>query len=166
MVERAVVVEQSEEEGPDDAAVLVPAEPGYDAVRRPLVLDLDHRPLALAVGVVEALGDDAVEARALEALEPLSGKLSISGRRGEVDRRTDRSQRPLEHLAALAQRCRPQVLVVEGEEVEGHERRWRLRREAPHARLGGMDALLQGVEVEPVGAGDHDLPVHDAARGK
>src|SRR5437667_261599 len=46
--------------------VLVPSEPGDDAVGRSLMLDLEHRPLARQVATVEPLGDDPVEPGALE----------------------------------------------------------------------------------------------------
>ena len=51
--------------------VLVPAEAGDGAVGGALVLDLDHRPLAGLVRAIEPLGDDAVEAGALEPVEPV-----------------------------------------------------------------------------------------------
>ena len=73
VVQVALVVEQPEQQRPDVRAgpVLVPPEPGHDAVGGALVLDLEHRPLARQVGAVEPLGDDAVEAR-----RPRSGRTS------------------------------------------------------------------------------------------
>ena len=50
---------------------LVPAEAGDDAVGGARVLDLDHRALAGLVRAVSRLRDDAVEAGAFEAREPV-----------------------------------------------------------------------------------------------
>ena len=72
----AGVVVEPEQQRADDRPALVPAEPGDHAVRRPHVLDLGHQPLVRAVGQVGGLGDDAVEAGALERLEP-----ALRGRR-------------------------------------------------------------------------------------
>src|SRR5207245_1164277 len=52
------------------------------------------------------------------------------------------------------------------EEIEGHERRRRLRRELRHPRGRRVQAQLQHLEVEPALARDHDLSVDYAARGK
>ena len=79
MVELAVVVVQPEQQRPDvrARAVLVPAEAGDDAVGGALVLDLQHRPLARLVLLVELLRDDAVEAGALEPVEPVRGERPV-----------------------------------------------------------------------------------------
>ena len=51
-----------------------------------------------------------------------------------------------------------------GQQVEGDEGRGRRLRQLADALLGGMDALGEGVEVEPAGPGDDDLAVQHAAR--
>src|SRR6185295_19425192 len=88
VVELAVVVVQPQQERADVRAgpVLVPPEAGHDAVGRPLVLDLQHRALARLVRRLEALGDDAVEAGALDTVEPICRGVPIARRRGEVNR--------------------------------------------------------------------------------
>ena len=54
----------------------------------------------------------------------------------------------LERAAALPEGLTGEVVVAEGEQVEGDEvRRGALRKELD-AALGRMDALLQGLEVE------------------
>ena len=65
----------------------------------------------------------------------------------------------------FGQRTIEQRVVVEGEQVEGDERGRRLGRQAADARLGGVDALQQGVEVEAaiIGSGHDDLAVDDAS---
>ena len=79
MVELARVVEQAQQQAADvrPGPVLVPAEAGDDAVRRAPVLDLEHRALAGLVGAVEALRDHAVEAGALEPVEPVGGERAV-----------------------------------------------------------------------------------------
>ncbi len=81
MVQGAVVVEQPEQQRADPLAVLVPAEPGDDAVGRALVLHLPHHPLVLQVGLVGRLGHHAVEPGALEAREPVLGDVGVVGHR-------------------------------------------------------------------------------------
>ena len=85
VLQLVVVVVQPEQQRADAVAVLVDAVAGDDALGRALVLDLDERPLVRQVRVVEALGDDAVEAGALEAPEPLGGRVPARARRREVD---------------------------------------------------------------------------------
>ena len=106
--------------------VLVPAEAGDDAVRGALVLDLEHRPLARLVARVELLGHDAVEAGALEPVEPVGGQPAIGRRRREVDRRSGLAEHRLEPRPPLALGDLAQVLVAEGQQVPRHERRRRL----------------------------------------
>ena len=75
---------------------------------------------------------------------------------------------PFEQCPALPERCVHEVGVVERQQVERHERRGRLLGEHAHSRLGRMDALLEGVEVEAatLGVGDDDLAVDDASIGQ
>src|SRR5262249_2232174 len=80
MVERAIVVVQAEQERADHraGALLVPAEAGDYAVSRAFVLHLDHRAFSGAIGLVETLCHDTIEAGALEAVEPVRRKRSIA----------------------------------------------------------------------------------------
>ena len=69
--ERAVILVQPEQQRADRVgAGLVQPVAGDDAVGRALVLDLEHDALVRLVGDRQRLGDDAVEARALELVEP------------------------------------------------------------------------------------------------
>src|SRR5262249_16095736 len=61
---------------------------------------------------------------------------------------------------------RAQVVVPQGEQVEGDEARGRLRREQRNARRGGMNPLQQRIEIEASRPRDDDLPVHHAALGQ
>src|SRR5262249_59908164 len=73
VVQHTIVVIEAEQERADHRPrpLLVPAEAGDHAVGGTLVLHLDHRALAGAIGRVEALGHDAIEPGALEATEPV-----------------------------------------------------------------------------------------------
>ena len=160
----AVVVEQAEEQRADHASGLVPAEAGHRAVGGPLVLDLGHDAFAFPVGGVGSLGHHAVEPGPLEAREPVGGHGGVGGRRRHVDGRGAVAEGLFEQATADREGLAPQVPSVQGEEVEGHERRRGAVRQHRHPGGGGVDALQQGVEVEPVLAGDHDLPVDDGPR--
>ena len=121
MVERARVVEQPEQQRPDVRArpVLVPAEAGHDAIGGPLVLDLEHRPLARLVRRIEPLRDDAIEPGALEPFEPVGRGRPIARRGRQVDRRLGAAEDRLEAGPPLALRDVAQVLVAERQQVPG-----------------------------------------------
>ena len=167
VVQRPLVVVQAEQQRPDALAVLVPAEPGHHAVGGALVLHLPHRPLVLAVGGVARLGHHAVEPGALEARRTSprpSSASSVSGVTCTCDRpdgTTSSSRRRRSSNGASRQ-----VAIAQGEQVEGHERRRRLGRQPVDAGRGRVDALLQGVEVEPVARDHHDLAVDHAPLGQ
>ena len=165
MVELAALVVEPEQQRSDvrPRAILVPPEAGHDAIRGPLVLDLEHRPLTGLIAGVDALGDDTVEAGALEPLEPVAGRPAIRGRRREVDRRLYPRQRRLQPSATLALRDIAQVVIAERQQVPGDEARRRLGGQHVHARGCRMDAKEQRVEVERPVAGDDHFPVDDGS---
>src|SRR5581483_1270655 len=73
VVQHAALVVQAEEQRPDDPfAELVPAETADHALGGARVLHLDHGALARLVGKLAQLRHHPVEARALEALEPVA----------------------------------------------------------------------------------------------
>ena len=164
VMQATVVVVESEEQRTHDPAALVPAEARDDAVGRALVLDLEHRPLVGLVRAVERLGDDTVEARALEAGEPVVRHGDV--RRGRSDEHGIGGirQRLDEPTPPLGEGLRHQVVVADGEQVEPDERGGRALCEHAHAAVGWVDALLEGVEVEAAVDREDDLPVDDAAR--
>src|SRR5262245_40189518 len=123
VVQRPLVVVQTEEQRPDAVAVLVGPEAGDDAVGGALVLDLEPGAFVLAVLARARLGDNPVETGALELLEPLGCDLRVLGHRGDVDRRRCAAQHLLEPAAPLGDRPRPEVVVALGEEIEGDEAR-------------------------------------------
>ena len=141
----------------------MPAEAGDDAVRGSGVLDLGPAPLARHIRVREPFGHNAVQARALETVEPVGGDRRVARRRRQVDRRRGVAQRNLEQLAAFPLRSGAQVPVVEGEQIPGHVAGGGLGREQLHPRGRRVNPQQQRVEVEPIGARDDDLAVEDAA---
>jgi hypothetical protein len=168
VVERAGAVVEAEQERADELvlAVLVPAEPGDDAVRGARVLDLEHRALARLIGERVGLGHHAVEPGALEALEPVGGDGAIARHRRDVDRRLDAGEGLLEAGAALGLRAFAEVLVAEREQIPRDVARGVLGGEHLHARCGGVDAQEHRLEVELAVVRDHDLAVEDAAIGQ
>ncbi len=168
VVEHAGVVVEAEQQGADELvlAALVPAEPRDDAVGGALVLDLGHHALARRVDQGVGLGDDAVEAGALEAIEPVARDRDVAGDRRDVDGGARAGERALEPVAALDERAAAQVVVVLGEQVPRDERGRRAGGERRHPRRGGVDAEQQRVEVEPAVGDDDDLAVEHAARGQ
>jgi hypothetical protein len=85
-----------------------------------------------------------------------------------VDRRSDRGQRFFERGAALRERTGHVVRVAEGQQVEGREVGRRLRRQQADPARRRVDALQQGVEVQPLAVcvRDHDLAVDHRALGE
>jgi len=134
-MEVSVVVEEAQQKRSDvrSGPVLVPPEPRHHAVGSALVLDLEHRPLAWLAGRIEALGDHAVQPRALEPLEPVGCLRPVGRRRREVDRRAHARQRCLEQGAPLRLGHLAQVAVSKGQQIPRHERGRRLRGQHPHA---------------------------------
>ena len=128
------------------------------------MLDLDHRALARLVDALLRLHHHAVEPRALEARQPVGGHRAVAGCRRQVNRRRRAGERALELLPPFRLRSIPHVRAVDGEQVEGHERRRARLRELRDARRRRMQPQLQRVEVEAVRRRDHDLAVDDAIR--
>ena len=71
----------------------------------------------------------------------------------------------VEQPSPLAERAIAEVRVAEGEQIEGEHVGRRLRGQPVHPRGGGVDALLEGVEVEPGGPA-RPARVDDAALGR
>jgi hypothetical protein len=147
-------------------AVLVPAEPGDHAVRGACVLDLLHHALAGLVERGVVLGDHAIEARALEAVEPIESLRVLARRGGQVNRRLRARERTHQALATLDERTSSQIVVALGQQIEGHERRRELRRQLLHPRRRRVQAQLERREVESIVARDHDLAIEHHALGQ
>ena len=168
LVQAPVGVEEPQDHRADERprAVLVPAKARENAVHRAFVLHLDHRALARLVAVAPRLRDDAVEPRALEALEPLLGDGSVVGDGGDVHRSLRVAEDVLQQGAALLERGGRQVFVAEREQVPQDDGRRGLLGQHRDAGVGRVDSLLQGLEVEDACAGDDQLAVENAAVGQ
>ena len=168
VIELAVVVEQAEQQRADLLAVRGVAEAADDAVGGAQAFHLHHRALAGAIGLVEALGDDAVQLAAAGALQPAFGlgALSVAG-----DRRSDGASPSVAKKASSA--ARRSLSGRAGEigaarrlqQVEHDQDRRRLGGELVHAARGGMQAQLQGVEGEDLADRNRELAVEDEAFG-
>ncbi len=85
-----------------------------------------------------------------------------------MDRRRGVGEHTFQGLPAFDQRFLGEVRVVDGEQVEGNEAGRGLLGQQRHPAGGGVDALLEGLEVECVacGVGDDDLTVDDGPLGE
>jgi hypothetical protein len=134
---------------PTPPAVLVPAEAGDDAVGGALVLDLEHQALVGDVGEVAALGDHPVEAGALEAGEPVGRDLGsdVAGVRwtgasalaSASTRRARRSEKGRDLRSSSPRARRSKATKLAGVCSASSATR----------DAAGVDAVEQGVEVEP-----------------
>ena len=168
VLELAGVVIEAEEEGADGSSlpVFVPTEAGDDAIAVALMLDLEQGALVGGVGAGERLGDDAVEAGAFEAGEPiLSGGAVLRGG-SQVQGRVDVGEGAFEFGAAGGEGLVAEVAAVELEEVEEDYRGGRLGGEGFDAGGCGVDAEGEGVEVEAGSGGDDDFAVENTLRGE
>ena len=147
------LVQAQQQRADRSVARLVHPVTGDDAVRRAHGLDLEHDALVWLIGDRQRLGDQAVEAGALEFGEPALRGSKIGGRGRDVDRWARVGQRVDQRGAALAERPRRVVLVAECEQVEGNKRGRGLLRQHLHARVGRVDALLQCFEIESEAGG-------------
>jgi len=167
--EVAVVVIKAEQQRADSMRVgLVWPIAGYHTVGRSDVLDLEHHPFIRLVARLERFGDDAVEPRALELVEPPFGYLGIIRDGSEVDRRLSAAQDLLEHAASHPERFSGEVTVAKGEQIERDVVRGGLPGKQLDSAFGRMDPLLQDLEVKAPkgGIGHDDLPVDNAAIGQ
>src|SRR5262245_12007028 len=165
VLERARRVVEPEQERADrhSGTALVPAEARHHAVALPLVLHLEHHPLVRLVGAAFGLRHHAVQARALEASEPVGRGAALLGGRRQVQGRLGALEQRLELAAALAERAGAQVPIALAEKVPEDHRGRELLRQHRDARGGGVDAQLQRLEVESAVPRDHDLAVEHAA---
>ena len=129
----------------------MPAEAGHHAVRGARVLDLDHGSLARLVGGVRRFRDHAVQAGALEPLEPLGGRAGVFGHGRQVERRAHSRAQPLEQSASLLLRRCHGIAAAGRQKVERHERR---RRRLRQQRRNARSRLIQRHRPAQTIAGD------------
>ena len=96
-------------------------------------------------------------------MEPRPGRVDGVGDRRQVDRGLDAAQDLLEHCPPLGEGLRHQGAVAEGQQVEGDEGGRRLGGEQLDPGGGGVDPLLEGVELQTAVHHQDDLAVDDAA---
>ena len=161
VVEIAAVVVEAEQQRAQRFPVLVPAPAQDHAVGGALVLDLGPQALAGHIRRVPGLGDDAVQARPLELVEPLGGHRRRARVGRQMDRRPGAREQRLQTHPPPVQRLFAQVFTLERDHVESHEPGGRALGQRADPRLGRVDALLKGVEVEAGGTGHDDLAVQD-----
>src|SRR5581483_4699192 len=87
-----------------------------------------------------------------------------AGRGRQVQRRRGGRKERFEPLPAIRERRLAQILISFGEQIEEDDRRRSSLREQLDARRGGMNPLLQRVELERAVLYDDDLAVEHAAR--
>ena len=90
----------------------------HHAVRRPLVLDLQHRARPGLVAELTALRHNTVEAAAAEVLEPRRCQPAIAGRRREENGRGSGAKHVAQPPPALDEGRLAQVLAVQRGQVE------------------------------------------------
>ena len=163
MVEQAVIIVEPEQQRADLFLLFGIAEAADDAVRGALLLDLDHRPLARAIVVVEALGDHAVE-RAAAAFQPGESGIPVGGDGRQMHaRHRVLCEEALQCLAPFRQRLIEQRLPAELEQIEQHQLGGRFLRELAHPAFGRMQPQLQRVERQDVADRNDELAVEQEA---
>ncbi len=128
VLELAGVVVEAEEERADGSSlsVFMPAEAGDDAIAVSFVLDFEHGAFVGGVGAGDGFGDDAVEAGAFKAGEPILGGGAVLGGGGEVEGRVHVGEGEFELGATFAKGVVAEVVAVGLEEVEENDGSWRL----------------------------------------
>jgi len=162
------IIVKAEEKGANlfPCGVFVPAKTGDYAVAIALVLGFEHDALVGLVRKIDWLGDDAVESGTFKALEPVGCDASISGGRGDVDGRRGGLEKRLEFGTALLERRGAQVALPDTEEIEEDAGCGGLLGEQLDPGCRGVDAQLEGVEVEMAAVGDDEFAVEGALLGQ
>ena len=159
-------IEQAEEQGSDFAPIFVLPEPANHAVHGSTVFDLDHGSLAVLIGEIGHFGDDAIATCRLEFVEPALGDLLGIGLWSEVPRRLQPGEQVFQPSATLVKRLVSQVFAGIGQQVEGDQFGGGGLGEHHHPGFGGMDALLEGVELGDPADDDNHLAIdHRSPRG-
>ena len=164
----AGIIEEPEEERPHvrARAVLVPAEASHHAVAIPLVLHLEHDALVGLVPDRDRFGHDAIEAGAFEAAEPIGGDVRLAGRRSEVNGRGGVGEQFLQAAAAILKGLVAEIAIAFAEEIEEDHGGGDLAGKQFDARGGGMEAQLEGVEIQAGVPDDDDLAIEHGPGGE
>ena len=132
MIEQALVVVEAEQQRADHLLLLGVAEAADDAVGGALLLDLDHRPLAGAVGLVEPLGDRRRRARrrCARSQPSATSRSEVIGESCRPRHRVLARRMPPALARRFASGWLDQRLAVELEQVEHHQLGRAFRRRA------------------------------------
>jgi hypothetical protein len=160
MAQPADRVMESEEQRADGRDVHQP-DAGHHAVGGALAFDLDEGAAAGGVPNVVWLGDDPVDAAALEARQPARRDARVPGGRRHTDAAGDAVQDAYQAVAALDERTAAEILVPVGEQVERDVGRWRLPAQAIDPRRRRVQAIHQDRELERDIGREDDLTVED-----
>ena len=164
MLQHASIVIQAEQQRPDDVvSALVPTEAGNDAVRSASMLHLDQHALARLIRNLRRLRNHAIQAGALEVLEPLRGDTAISRHRRDVNGRLNVAETLLEQSSALVLCRGHHAAAIDREHVERDERCRRFLRQLGNTRCRRMQPHLQRVEIQSGRRRDDDLTVDHTA---
>src|SRR3954470_17440414 len=157
-------VEPEEERGDEgDSVALAHPDPCHHAVRRALVLDLDPAAAPRLVRERLLLGDDPVDASALEAPYPLAGDGGIGRRGSEVQRGLRIGKEHLELCTALPERQLVKLDVVDREQIETDQGGRGTRSELLDPGARRMQAPHQSGKIESAAIDDHQLAVENRA---
>ena len=96
---------------------------GEDTVGGAFMFDLGHHPLVGLVAQVKTLGDQPIQPGTLELIEPSAGDVLVLGRRRDIHRCSGAGERLLQRRASVRERFLGEVVVTQGEQVEGDKAR-------------------------------------------
>jgi len=118
----------------------------------------------MLIGQVSSFGNEPVAPGRFVFVEPHFGDVFARGLRGEMPRVSELFGESHQVPPSFGERYLSQALASIGKDVEGDQLGRCCLREHVHPRLGGMDALLQRVEIcDPVDY-NHDLSINDGPR--
>src|SRR5438105_4790607 len=127
------------------------------------MLDLEHRALSRLIRGRRGLGNHAIKAGALEALQPVEREVAFARHRREVERATDLLEELLEPDTTLLLWHVQQIAAINCQQIERHKGCRSGLGEFRDAGSRGMQSHLQPTEIESMRGWHDDLAVHDDA---
>ncbi len=164
MVECALLIIETQQQGADDLLLLRIAEAADNAIRRPQLLDLDHPAFARLVDAVTRLGDDAVD-RAAGMLQPFQRLAPLGRARGKPQpiRPASHAEKLLQRGAAVGQRLSGQHVPVRCEAIEQDKEGRGFGSQAADAAFRRMQPHLQSGEGQRIARRDDEFAVENEA---
>ena len=129
-----------------------------------MLLDLDHCPVAQAIGIIAPFADHAIKC-ATAGGKPTKRRRTVGCRGRQQQIRPSRGDERFEPLATLKKRPFDQSHAIFAQQVEGDQHCRGFARQPRDAALGGMEPHLQRIEVEPLHSLDHQLAIKGEAVG-